>query len=57
MGNGKNSMGMTYKKRKMYHYFPVEVKIGRNFQKYEARIAKAVLMILVQRASNPKETK
>jgi hypothetical protein len=46
----------AYTSRKNYVYLPVEIKTVRGWKRYEARIAKGALMILIQKASNVKTT-
>ena len=43
-----------YKSRKMYVYFNPEVKIGGKWEKYIARLPKAQIILIVQKAMNAK---
>ena len=45
----------AYKSRKLYVYFNPEIKIGGRWEKHIARIPKAQIILLVQKARNAKE--
>jgi len=57
MASGKNSMGTygAYRNRKNYAYLNAEVRDGRTWRKFVVRIPKQQIMIIVEKATNPKK--